>query len=52
MIKRNCEMNGIYSTDSRELPTNGSVKIKTQMLKWLSIIGSLSQLDELSLSKV
>jgi hypothetical protein len=41
-----------YSTDSRELPTNGSVKVKIQMLKWLSIIGFLSQLDELSLSAV
>jgi hypothetical protein len=31
--KSDCEMNGHYATDKRELPRNGSVKVRIQMLK-------------------
>jgi hypothetical protein len=40
--KRDCEMNGHYATNIRELPKNGRVKVRIQMLKrpstkWYSI---------------
>jgi hypothetical protein len=40
--KRNCEMNGHYAMDKRDLPKNGSVEVRIQMLKRPSISGSLS----------
>jgi hypothetical protein len=39
--KRNCEMNGHYATDNRELPKNGSMKVRIQMFKRPSISGSV-----------
>jgi hypothetical protein len=39
-------MNGHYATDKKELPKNGSVKVRIQMLKeslnqWFSIVTEL-----------
>jgi hypothetical protein len=31
--KRNCDMNGIYAIDSKELTKNRDIKVRIQMLK-------------------
>jgi uncharacterized protein YcnI len=40
------QMDGHYAMATMEIPKNGSVKVRIQMLKTPSISGSLLQLDE------